>query len=249
MKHQSSKLVVAILSAVSTAAMAADPAPTPAATAAGAPTFEIKVTGTIKPGSCTPQQATLAYKLDDLTPSGLNNTDVTMLPGKSNNISITCTADTAIALSATSSSNIGTPYKQDINNHKAGFSSHKGYLYDLVDSSTNKRVGVYGFQFRNFKYQGGGQTSALSPAVVVTSADKASWSTDSNLNNWDVAQLKNDGTSYVSFADPGAAGKPVLASLYQGEILVAPTISPKQELTLTGELAFQGSTTITLSYL
>lgn len=246
MKHQSSTLAVALLTcAVSTAAMAADPAPKPSAT----PSFEIKVTGTIKPGSCTPQQPTLVYKTDDLTPSGLNNTTVTMLKGMSSNISIACTADTAIALSATANSNTSTPFATDINNHPSGFSTQKPYLYDLVDTTTNTRVGVYGFQFRNFKYQGGGKTSTLSPAVVVTSGDKATWATDSNLNNWNVAQLKNDGTTYVSFADPASPTKPVLASLYQGEILVAPTLRPKQEMTLTGDLAFQGSTTITLSYL
>ena len=51
------------------------------------------------------------------------------------------------------------------------------------------------------------------------------------------------------FASPTADTTPVLASTFEGELIVAPAILPKKDLKLTGDLKISGGATITLNYL
>jgi hypothetical protein len=85
--------------------------------------------------------------------------------------------------------------------------------------------------------------------VVIKSDDKVSWSYSDNLNGWDTAQLKRDGSNYVSFADTKANTVPVLASTFEGDLMISPLILAKKDLKLTGDLKFEGGATITLNYL
>ncbi|ALX85409.1 hypothetical protein APT56_20630 [Achromobacter denitrificans] len=247
MKHHTSKLLSALLAcAASTSVMAQAAAPQ-----AAAPSFKINVTGTIAPGSCTPASGALTFDMKSINPKSLNNDKLTMLSAISNTIKITCTADTAIALNVTGYTKAPTAFGSNVNDHPAGMSTYEVSLYDLVNpADNNSRVGVFGMQFRDFTYTGGGSGSVASKAEIIKSDDKNSWSNNtSSPNGWDTAQLKKDGSNFISFADPKANTTPVLASVFEGKLVLAPTILAKKDLKLTGDLKFEGGATITLNYL
>lgn len=242
MKHHTSKLFVALVAcAASTGALAQT----------AAPSFKINVTGTITPGSCTPASGDLTFDMKRINPTSLNADKVTMLSGITQKVKITCTADTAIALNVTGSTKAsGKNYGSNMDNHPAGTSTYEASLHDLVNPTDgNSRVGVYAMQFRNFTYTGGGTGSVPTKAAVIKSDDKVSWSYADNLNGWDTAQLKRDGSNYVSFADTKANTIPVLASVFEGDLMISPLILAKKDLKLTGDLKFEGGATITLNYL
>lgn len=245
MKHHSSKLLAALLACAASTGALAQTAP------AAAPSFKINVTGTITPGSCTPASGDLTFDMKSINPKSLNNDKVTMLSGITNKIKITCTADTAIALNVTGYTKASKTYGSNMESHPAGTSTTEDSLYDLVNPADgNSRVGVYAMQFRNFVYTGGGTGAVASKAEIIKSDDKNSWSNNtSSPNGWNTAQLKKDGSNYVSFADPKANTTPVLASTFEGELMLAPLILAKKDLKLTGDLKFEGGATITLNYL
>lgn len=244
MKLHISTLSAAVLACITSIGAMAQTAP------AAAPSFKINVTGTIAPGSCTPAASALTFDMKNINPKSLNVDKVTMLPALTNKVKITCTADTAIALNVTSSTSAPAKWDSELKNHPQGVSTREPSLYDLVDPADgNKRIGVYGMQFRNFMYTGGGTGSTPTKASVIKSDDKVSWSYTSDQNGWDTAQLKRDGSNYVSFSDEKTQTVPALASVFEGELLIAPLILAKKDLKLTGDLKFEGGATITLNYL
>lgn len=241
MKHHTSKLFAALLAcAASTGAVAQS----------AAPSFKINVTGTIAPGSCTPSSGDLTFDMKSINPKSLNTDALTPLKGLTNKIKITCTADTSIALNIASATKSPQAYAANMEHSLENIKATPEYLYDLVDTANgNKRVGVYGMQFRNFTYTGGGTGSVVTKAVIISSGDKKTWAANTNLTDWYMGQLKNNGSSYVSFSDAATSTTPVLASVYEGDLVLAPQILPKKDLTITGDLKFEGGATITLNYL
>lgn len=245
MKYHNSKFLAALFVCATSASALAQTAP------AAAPSFKINVTGAIAPGSCTPASGALTFDMKSINPKSLNADKVTELPNVSNKVKITCTADTAIALNVTSSTTAPAKWgSTEMKNHKGGVSTYEPSLYDLVDPADgNKRVGVYAMQLRNFVYTGGGTGSKPTKANVIKSDDKASWAYVADLNGWDTAQLKRDGSNYLSFSDDATNTVPVLASVFEGDLVVVPLMLAKKDLKLIGDLKFEGSATITLNYL
>ncbi|MCD0504410.1 hypothetical protein LPZ50_15490, partial [Bordetella petrii] len=62
-------------------------------------------------------------------------------------------------------------------------------------------------------------------ALVVTSSDRAAWASAADTAA-KAAQLKSDGTTFVTFADPATPTVPVSASLFNGDIVIGATIQP-----------------------
>lgn len=241
MKHHINKLLASLLTCAATTAVAQS----------STPTFKINITGTIAPGSCIPSSGTVTFDMKTINPNSLNNDKETMLNGISNPIKITCTADTAIALNVTGYTKGPGEYQKDMPNHPAGMSTWYGALYDLVNpADNNSRIGVYAMQFRDFTYSGGGAGSVVSKAEIITSDDKNSWvNKTSDPNGWNTAQLKKNGSNFISFADPKANTTPVLASEFEGKLILAPMFLAKKDLKLKGDVKFEGGATITLNYL
>lgn len=250
MKHfHSSKILFAALAcAAGTTASAANP---PAA--ASAPTaLNVKVSGVISPGSCTPTSGAISFDMKKVSPASLKDDAETPLAPIVQPLSIKCDGgDAAVALSVAGTVKAAI-ISEDALNHKAtGISAgaKKGYIYDLVDAATSAtRIGRYVFQFRNFRYTAAAANGVAAAALVVTSPDRAAWTSAANTAA-NAAQLKSDGSSFVSFADPATPDVPVSASLFSGDIVIGAVIQPKSALTLNNDLAFRGETTITLSYL
>ncbi len=237
MKHRTSKLFAALLACAASAG----------AMAQATPSFKITVSGTITPGSCKPESGDLTFDMKNINPKSLNNDKMTQLPMILQKVKITCTADTSIALSAQTTASAATAPTGNLEHTQAGTSTYPQSQYDLVDDNKN-RAGVFAMQFRNFSYTGGGTGASTNKAVIIKSTDKNSWSTAAS-NGWDAWQLKTNGSDYLSFASPTADTTPVLASTFEGELIVAPAILPKKDLKLTGDLKISGGATITLNYL
>ncbi len=237
MKHRTSKLLATLLACAASAGAMAEPAPS----------FKINVSGTITPGSCKPETGDLTFDMKNINPKSLSNDKMNQLSTIVNKVKITCTADTSIALSAVTTATSTAAPLGNLEHTQAGTSTYPASQYDLVDDSKN-RVGVFAMQFRNFTYTGGGTGASTNKAVIIKSTDKNSWATAAS-NAWDAWQLKTNGTDYLSFASPTADTTPVLASTFEGELIVAPVILAKKDLKMTGDLKFSGGATITLNYL
>ncbi len=250
MKHpHSSKILFAALACAAAATVSTAHAQ---ATKAAAPAaLQVKVGGVITPGSCTPAADALSFDMKKLNPASLKDNAETPLAPIVQRLSIKCQGDAAVALSVAGTAKAAT-VSEDALDHKAtgiNAEAKKGYIYDLVDAATsNTRIGRYVFQFRNFSYTTAAANGTAAKAVVVSSNDKAAW-TNAADTAANAAQLKSDGTSYVSFADPATPAVPVSASLFDGDIMIGAVILPKSALTLNTDLSFRGETTITLSYL
>ncbi len=242
MKHRNSKLLAALLACAASAGVMAQ---------SNAPTFKINVIGTIAPGSCTPTTGDLTFDMKEINTKTLNNDKPTMLDMITKSVKITCSADTSIALSAQATQSASSAYTTNMENHTTAKTyTSANALYDLVNAAdTNSRVGVFAMQFRNFTYTGGGKGSTPSTALIIKSEDRNTWAYLANTNDWDAAQLKKNGSNLISFADKGANTVPVLASVYEGQLIVAPMLLPKKDLILTGDLKFTGGAVITLNYI
>jgi len=214
-------------------------------------TLNVAVGGVISPGSCTPASSAIAFDLNKINPASLKDKIETPIAPIVQALSITCDGNTAIALSVAGSAKAATPLDTAFDHKATGIQAEakKGYIYDLVDVDTaTKRIGRYVFQFRNFTYTTTADEAKPQKAAVVTSSNRTSWTTatDTEAN---AAQLKSDGSNFVSFADPKTPAVPVSAKEFDGSIVIGAAIVPKSELTINDELKFRGETTITLSYL
>lgn len=214
-------------------------------------TLNVAVGGVISPGSCTPASSAIAFDLNKINPASLKDKAETPIAPIVQALSIKCDGDAAVALSVAGAAKAATPSEAALDHKATGIQAEakKGYIYDLVDVATaTKRIGRYAFQFRNFTYTTSADNAKPLKAGVVTSSDRASWTlaADTAAN---AAQLKSDGSTFVSFVDPGTPAVPVSAKEFNGSIVIGAAILPKSELTINDELKFRGETTITLSYL
>lgn len=166
-------------------------------------------------------------------------------------LSIKCDGgDASVALSVAGTLKAPTASDTALDHKATGIQAEARRLHlRLVDAATSTtRIGRYVFQFRNFQYTTAAATGTQAKALVVTSSDRAAW-TNAADTAANAAQLKSDGTTYVTFSDPATPTVPVSASLFNGDIVIGAVIRPKSELTINTDLTFRGETTITLSYL
>lgn len=242
-----SKFLLATLTGVTSAMVAAAPPVAPPATAA----FQLNVGGVISPGSCTIAQGPLVFDMNAIDSASLSKKDETPIAPLSSKLSITCgSANAAFALSVTAAnkSSTTTPVTTQLAHMSTGIKADQVYVYDLVSSTDGTRVGRYAFQFRDFTYQKTGAGETSHKAQVITSSDRATWANAANTDA-NSGQLKNDGTTFVSFADPAATSTPVRANIFEGNVVIGAVIRPTSEFSTANELSFQGAATITLTYL
>ncbi|MEK6290397.1 MAG: hypothetical protein V4793_03240 [Paraburkholderia tropica] len=249
MKHQRirSKILLAALTGVTSATVAAVPPVAPQTSSA----IQLSVGGVISPGSCTIAQGPLAFDMKAINAASLSKKDETPIAPLSSKLSITCgSANASFTLSVSNTNKSSTvPVTTQLTHAGTGIKADQAYVYDLFNPAEgNKRIGRYAFQFRDFTYKKMGEGETRQKALVVTSADKVTWANgaDTDANS---GQLKNDGSTYVSFADKAATGTPVRANSFEGNIVVGAVIRPTSEFSTANELSFEGSATITLTYL
>lgn len=214
--------------------------------------LNVSVGGVISPGSCTPTSNAVSFDIKKINPNSLKEKAETPLAPIVQPLSIKCDGgDAAVTLSVTGALMAPKESEEALDHKSTGIKADakKGYIYDLVDSATaTSRIGRYVFQFRDFSFTTAAANGKPEKALIASSVDRAAWATaaDTAAN---AAQLKSDGSTYVTFVAADKTGVPVTASLFSGNIVVGAVISPKSELKLNDNLTFRGETTITLSYL
>ena len=100
-------------------------------------------------------------------------------------------------------------------------------------------------QFRNFVH-GRRHGASTNKAVIIKSTDKNAYR---GIERLGCLAAQDERFRLSVFASPTADTTPVLASTFEGELIVAPAILPKKDLKLTGDLKISGGATITLNYL
>ncbi|MEE9889485.1 MAG: hypothetical protein PBU96_08590 [Stenotrophomonas geniculata] len=247
-RSQFCKAMFAALACASSVTAVAATTPTPT----GPVGLNVKVGGVISPGSCTPESGAVSFDMKKIRPTALLEKAATPLAAAAQPLVIKCDGgDTAVMLSVAGAVMAAVASDKELTHASAGINAgaKSGYIYDLVDAKdSSKRIGRYAFQFRNFRYKTAASTTAASDAVVVTSTDKVTWAKAAETAT-NAAQLKADGSSYLTFADPATPAVPVRASVFSGNVVIGAALQPKSELVITDDLTFRGETTITLAYL
>ncbi|MDF3086499.1 DUF1120 domain-containing protein [Burkholderia sola] len=221
MTNKTTHLVIAGLLALGSASAFAD-------------SFDVKVTGKIKPGACTPTLAgggTFDYGLIGV--AELSPVAPTLLRVLSDSITITCDAAARVALTA-----------QD---NRAGTGAFTGNI-DFFGSSNSvatqfglgtaggKNIGAFAFRFRKNTFQADG----VAVDSIYSSTTGATWVTSNGIAN------KTGG--YESWAQKGLL-VPVAAKVFTGTLDVQAAIDRTSNLDLSQEINLDGLATVSLVYL
>ncbi|RQR39708.1 DUF1120 domain-containing protein [Burkholderia sp. Bp9142] len=221
MTKQASSLVVAGLLALGSASAYAD-------------SFDVKVTGKIKPGACTPTLAgggTFDYGLIGV--AELNPTSPTLLAVMSDSITITCDAAARVALTAQDNRAGTGAFTGNINFF--GSSNSVATQFGL-GSAGGKNIGAFAFRFRTNTFQADG----AAVDSIYSSTNGASWVTSNGIVN-------NTG-GYESWAKKGQT-VPVAAKVFTGTLDVQAAIDKTSNLDLSQEINLDGLATVSLVYL
>lgn len=134
-------LLVLALTSVSTAALSA-------------PVANLKVSGKITPPTCTvngSNETDLLYSFGDISPTVIpQDSTYNGLPGLSNNLTVTCDAETFLTFKATD--NYPNPFDEKVSGANINFRSHVFNLVNSVD--TTKNVGGISYRIRNATVDG-----------------------------------------------------------------------------------------------
>ena len=198
---------------------------------AAGPSVDIKVQGTITPVACTPNISNLGIAdFGSITAGSLRADIYNFLPVKTLNYTITCDAQTKIAI-------------QGIDNRASSVIPGAGAaLWTLADtevygmgSINNKNVGVFFIVMDPDKY------TADSQAVkVVGSKDGGT--------TWANSLGYVGGTRIISWSAT-AGGAPLAFKSLIGTINIGAALNKSTELPLTGPIPLDGSATLQIKYL
>ena len=179
-------------------------------TALSAPIANLKVTGDIKPPTCTVNGGDndLLYNFGNISPSVIpQDTTYNNLPSLSNNLTVTCDAETFLTFKATDNypnAFIQTP-GMNIN--------YRAHTFNLVDSSdTSKTIGGIAYEWKNVKVDG---NQAYISRANDGDNDNGTWSSNIRLiknatNGWTSEQQKYVNPSELELI----SGKNFEAALY-----------------------------------
>ncbi|HEM7803086.1 DUF1120 domain-containing protein [Burkholderia cenocepacia] len=221
MTNQASRLVIAGLLAWGT-------------TAAFADTFDVKVTGTVKPGACTPTLAgggTFDYGL--IGSAQLSPTAPTLLAILSDSITITCDAAARVALTAQDNRDGTGALSGNINFF--GMSKSDNVQFGLGTAS-GKNIGGFAFRFRKNSFQADG----AAVDSIYSSTKGTTWTASDGV-------VDNTG-GYESWAKKGQT-VPVAAKVFSGTLDVQAAIDKTSNLDLSQEINLDGLATVSLVYL
>ncbi len=221
MTKQTSSLVMAGLLALGSASAFAD-------------SFDVKVTGKIKPGACTPTLAgggTFDYGLIGV--AELSPAAPTLLPVLSDSITITCDAAARVALSAQDNRAGTGAFNSNIN----FFGSSNSTLSQFgLGTAGGKNIGAFAFRFRTNTFQADG----AAVDSIYSSTSGASWVSSNGV-------ATNTG-GYESWAKKGLT-VPVAAKVFTGTLDVQAAIDKTPNLDLSQEINLDGLATVSLVYL
>lgn len=199
-----------------------------------ADSFDVKVTGKIKPGACTPTLAgggTFDYGL--IGTAELSPTESTLLAVRSDSISITCDAAARVALTAQDNRAGTGAFSGNINFF--GTSNSTGTQFGL-GTAGGKNIGAFAFRFRKNTFQADG----VAVDSIFSNTSGATWVTSNGIAN-------NNG-GYESWATKGQL-VPVAAKVFTGTLDVQAAIDKTSNLDMSQEINLDGLATVSLVYL
>ncbi len=221
MTNQATHVVMAGLLALGSASAFAD-------------SFDVAVTGKIKPGACTPTLAgggTFDYGL--IGSAELSPTAPTLLPVLSDSITITCDAAARVALTAQDNRAGTGAFSSNINFF--GSSNPVSGQFGL-GSAGGKNIGAFAFRFRTNSFTADG----AAVDSIYSSTSGATWGTSNGVAD-------NTG-GYESWAKKGQT-VPVAAKVFTGTLDVQAAIDKTSNLDLSQEINLDGLATVSLVYL
>ncbi|MET3819790.1 MULTISPECIES: DUF1120 domain-containing protein [Burkholderia] len=199
-----------------------------------ADSFDVKVTGTIKPGACTPTLAgggTFDYGL--IGSAELSPTAPTLLAVLSDSITITCDAAARVALSAQDNRAGTRAFTGNINFFGSANSVNTQFG---LGSAGDKNIGAFAFRFRTNSFTADG----AAVDSIYSSTSGATWGASNGIVN-------NTG-GYESWAKKGQT-VPVAAKVFTGTLDVQAAIDKTSNLDLSQEINLDGLATVSLVYL
>ncbi|MBK0126283.1 DUF1120 domain-containing protein [Pantoea sp. S61] len=214
-----------------------------------ASTADIKVIGSIEPGTCTPTLAgggTIDY--GTMSPSVLNATGYTALPANDINFTINCTAASKVAIKALNKRPDTSPSGRDV--FSGGGADITGIT--LLGVSGLNRVAGLGMQD---KAKIGGYVVRINSASL--QADSTAVDTLLSRNSgstWAAAGKETDmfgGISTARYYSVAAKGQtsPVAFTTLTGKFDVQAFINDRKNLDLTNIVNLDGLTTLELVYI
>ncbi|MGU3309465.1 DUF1120 domain-containing protein [Pseudomonas sp. M5A4_2d] len=191
------------------------------ANALAASSVDLTVKGLITPSACTPALSNGgSVDYGKISAQDLNVDRTTDLAAQTLQFTVTCDAATLVALEA--------------KDNREGSDLNNDYLeFGLGLINDTEKLGYMSLKLLSPVADG-------APAITVVSYDDGvTWS--------------NGGITLTSsyIHAPGAAGvnAPIPVQLWTADLYIAPTIAKTSELTLTNEVAIDGSVTLTVRYL
>ncbi|WP_244306271.1 DUF1120 domain-containing protein [Paraburkholderia lacunae] len=206
-----------------------------ACSSAFADSFDIKVSGVIKPAACTP---TLAgggtFDYGNIGTAALNPTALTLLDVKSDTLTITCDAVARVALKG-ADNRAGT----------GAFTSTVAFFGLNVDANlqyglgtaSGKNIGSYAFRFKPGTFTADGTKV---DSIYSTNAG-SSWTSSSGF-------LASNGSQIQSWAKTGLT-VPVAAKVFTGTLELQAAIDKTSNLDMSKEIDLDGLATVSLVYL
>lgn len=194
-----------------------------------APSVELKVTGVIRPASCTPTLAADgAVDYGNISAGALRNGQTTTLPTRQIALTVSCNAAAKIALTV-----VDNRAASRVTGITDGIQAGNEYNFGL-GAVAGKNVGGYVLSFEN------GATADGRSVSGIVSADKGnSWNTSSGY-------IQHQG-NYFSFSDNGS--QPAAQKVLSTQIKVSPVLNKAEELPLNQDVLLDGSATIEVKYL
>lgn len=199
---------------------------------AAGPSTDIKIQGTITPVACTPSVSNLGVvDFGNITAGSLRADVYNFLPVKSLNYTITCDAQTKMAI-------------QGVDNRASSVIPGAGAgLWTLADtevygmgSINNKNIGIFFIVIEQDKY-------TADSAAVKTIMSKDGGTTWANTSGY------LGGTKMISWSATAGAAAPLAFKSLTGTISIGAALNKSSELPLTGPIPLDGSATLQIIYL
>jgi type 1 fimbria pilin len=204
-----------------------------ASSAFAATNADFTVTGTISPTACDITLSKANLELGRISTSQLAAEKTTELAKQNVDVTVICQSAAKFALSAVDNAT--------------------GSAYDSADTSfglgktpDNENIGYFNMRFDETRLMGDTQ-----PVIGLASTDKTNWTpalTTPGEGSATAGPSVAHGSNYLAFGDSGTSTVKNLA-LFDGTLEVRSFIAPTNELTLSTDVSFAGSTTIELNYL
>ncbi len=222
MKRNINQIIVAgVIAAVSTTAFA--------------DSFDIKISGKVKPGACTPVLVGGGiFDYGNIGSAELSPTSHTLLKTMSDTLTITCDAAARVALKVV--------------DNRAGTGAFSGniaffglsvppIMHHGLGTASSKNIGAYAYRFTPGSFQADG----VAVDSIYSSTSGSTWGSSNGLAN-------PSDTSLESWSKKGQS-TPVAAKVFTGKLEVQAAIDKTTNLDMSQEIDLDGLATVSLVYL